>query len=562
MFNNIRIGQKVLILSATWLFFLLVVGGVATSSFISMRSASDVLSNRSNELKSIFEYKSQILEMNLVAMNMIATKDSGNISKENHESIKRISSDLEKIGGALRVAMSATNNNHLFEASFKDTQSMIALVEKDLVKAIVEIADQKSFDKIDKSIALARSSITLQIQQIVDSLTAEQVKANNLAMESYNRLNLILVFTLVAIILGLFLSFMIIRSTVNDISNMINLFKNITRAVLEGNLSTKGEEKAVGRDFRDVIAQINMLVDSFVTPIRNAMRIMEKIADKNLTVRLEGDYCGEMLDFKNNINKTASNLNEAIASVSKTVQEVFSGSTQVTTASESLAQGSTEVAASLEEITSSMHDVGAQTKQNAENATSAQLLSNEAKKSAGVGNQEMSNMLQAMSDITQSSQEIAKIIKVIDEIAFQTNLLALNAAVEAARAGKHGKGFAVVAEEVRNLAARSAKAAKETTDIIENSTKKVGQGSLIAENTAKALQEITLSSTKVTDLVNEIAALSLEQSNSITQVIGALKQIDQSTQKNTASSEQSSAAAKELVQQSEALSLLVGEFQI
>jgi methyl-accepting chemotaxis protein len=252
-------------------------------------------------------------------------------------------------------------------------------------------------------------------------------------------------------------------------------------------------------------------------------------------------------------------INRVIDGMTSGSEQVSSASTQVSSASQSLAQGASEQASSLEESSSALEEAAGMAKQNADNAQTANQISVQAQEAAEKGQVSMNEMTSAVSDINQSSDQISKIIKVIEEIAFQTNLLALNAAVEAARAGDAGKGFAVVAEEVRNLAKRSADAAKDTNELIGDSVDKAKRGQTIADESAKALEEIGGNVKKVVNLVGEIAAASQEQAQGIEQINTAVGQMDQVTQQNASNAEESASASEELSAQSQNLQAMVVE---
>jgi methyl-accepting chemotaxis protein len=242
-------------------------------------------------------------------------------------------------------------------------------------------------------------------------------------------------------------------------------------------------------------------------------------------------------------------------------EQVSAGTRQVSDGSQEISQGATEQASAIEELTASVTQIAEQTRSNAVSAGEANELTTSAVTDAGRGNQSMKAMQRAMSEISEASRSISKIIKVIDDIAFQTNILALNAAVEAARAGVHGKGFAVVAEEVRNLAQRSASAAKETTELIEGSISKTEAGTKIADETAAALSAIVAGVEKAAALVSEIASASNEQAGAIAQVDRGIEQLSQVVQTNSATSEEAAAAAEELSSQADMLKQLVGQFR-
>ena len=296
--------------------------------------------------------------------------------------------------------------------------------------------------------------------------------------------------------------------------------------------------------------------------LEEAGPVLQSAAAKDFTKVIDGSYDGGLKELKDNINKTVEVLNESLSQVSEAVDQVSSASNQISSGSQSLAQGANEQASSLEEISSSLEEMASMTRQNADNANQANTLSGTARESAVKGSEQMQSMTEAINKIKSSSDETAKIVKTIDEIAFQTNLLALNAAVEAARAGEAGKGFAVVAEEVRNLAQRSAEAAKNTAELIEGAVKNADEGVAITDEVAGVLNEIVEGASKVNDLVAEISAAAGEQSQGIEQVNTAVSQMDQLTQQNASNSEESASAAEELNGQAEELNRMVAEFKL
>jgi methyl-accepting chemotaxis protein len=302
--------------------------------------------------------------------------------------------------------------------------------------------------------------------------------------------------------------------------------------------------------------QFNEIVDS----TKKQAEALEAISHQDFTVNIESRGSQDTMNAA--IQTMVRMISDVLHQINDNVTQVSTGASEVSNASQGLADGAQQSAASLEEITATMHEISSQTKTNAESAGQARDLAQQASKAATNGQESMQAMVGAMGKITQNSTEIQRVIKVIDDIAFQTNLLALNAAVEAARAGQHGKGFAVVAEEVRNLAARSAKAAKETSDLIANSGKEIERGDEIAARTAEVLNTIVEQIKQTTDLVAGIATASNEQAQGVNQVTIGLQQIDSVTQQNTAAAEESASAANEMSSMARTLQQLVGQFKL
>lgn len=311
-----------------------------------------------------------------------------------------------------------------------------------------------------------------------------------------------------------------------------------------------------------VVVFARILANSFATPMKELAEKSELMANGDLTVRLNVESNDEIGHAANAFNKMSCQMNEVMSKISIASQQVASGSKNIADAGNMLAKGASSQASSVEELSASISEINEQTKNNAGNAEEANNLASDTHTKANIGNQRMEEMLQAMVDINESSNNIAKIIKVIDEIAFQTNILALNAAVEAARAGQHGKGFAVVAEEVRNLAARSAEAAKSTTEIIQHSIDKVNAGTELAKGTAQALRSIKESIDQVTVLVADIAQASQKQSSALQMLNQGVLQVSNVVQTNSSTAEESASASVELNAQAELLQEAVSKFKI
>jgi methyl-accepting chemotaxis protein len=298
------------------------------------------------------------------------------------------------------------------------------------------------------------------------------------------------------------------------------------------------------------------------TPIVHASDLLKIITKGDLSTPLFEDDGDEISWLYNSFCVMQDKLTEVISGIRSGANEVSVAAEEVSQGNTNLSQRTQEQASSLEEIASSMEEMTGTVNQNSENAQHANQLAMTARDEAQHGDEIVTHAISAMGEINNSSNQIADIIGVIDEIAFQTNLLALNAAVEAARAGEHGRGFAVVASEVRSLAGRSATAAKEIKNLIKDSVGKVEDGTKLVNDSGQALEKILGSVKKVNDIVSEIAEASQEQADGIVQVNRALMQMDDMTQQNASLVEEAAAASEAMGAQAEELTSLVSYFKL
>ena len=304
------------------------------------------------------------------------------------------------------------------------------------------------------------------------------------------------------------------------------------------------------------------LTRSITRPIGEAVDVAQRVAAGDLTARItvtNTDEAGQLLSALKQMNDS---LVKVVGNVRQASDSIATGSSQIASGNQDLSQRTEQQASALEETAASMEELGSTVRQNADNAKQANQLALGASTVAVKGGQVVSQVVETMKGINDSSKKIADIISVIDGIAFQTNILALNAAVEAARAGEQGRGFAVVASEVRSLAQRSAEAAKEIKSLISASVERVEQGTTLVDQAGVTMTEIVTAIKRVTDIMGEISSASVEQSAGVAQVGEAVTQMDQATQQNAALVEESAAAAESLKQQAQQMVQAVAVFKL
>ena len=378
---------------------------------------------------------------------------------------------------------------------------------------------------------------------------AEKVLSSSQATEiQIDHINQISIFiTIVAVLVSLAMAFLVTRGITQPLKQANQMLADLE----EGGLDTR---LALTR--QDELGMLGKSLDSFADNLQHeVISAFKHLAAGDFTFVAQGLV-------REPLAETNAALNRFMGEIRALGVQVANRSQQISKSSQFLSHGATEQASALVQVGSTLANVIDQSRQNSENAQHAHTLTRSAQSSAHAGSEEMQQVVQAMNQINAASKEIARIMKVIDEIAFQTNLLALNAAVEAARAGQHGKGFAVVAEEVRALANRSGEAASEIATLIEGSQQKVEFGVKVANSAAATLEGIDAGVSKIENLAEKIAQASRQQTQRIEEVNLGLDQIDRATQQTTVNSEASAAAAEDLARQASQLHGMLETFRL
>lgn len=340
------------------------------------------------------------------------------------------------------------------------------------------------------------------------------------------------------------------RNLANKIVIPINFCSDRLKELSEGNLESSGESHAIKDDeIGRLISTMNNTINGINLIIDDISYNLGAIENSDFTTEVGLDYVGDYDTIKKSIEGIIISLNSMMHQIDESAEQVAEGAMQVAAGSQALSQGSTEQASSVEELAANINEMSEYINENARNAENAKNATIDAVTEVNNGSEQIKDLLMAINRISESSFEVGKIIKAIEDIAFQTNILALNAAVEAARAGAAGKGFAVVADEVRNLAMKSADAANDTTELIENSIKAIEDGTKIADKTDKLLKLIVDKTNVSLKLVEDIAIATKRQAIGVSQIAEGIDQVSSVVQNNSATAEESAAASQELSSQ-------------
>ena len=373
-----------------------------------------------------------------------------------------------------------------------------------------------------------------------------------------------MVVNIAVIIVSILLSVVVALTLAINIGRPMKACVNRMKQLVEGDLDTP-LPKIKNKDETGVLVHsTEALVEGLRTVIKDISYLLNELANQNLDVHTKHEevYVGSFQDILLSMRNMKVKLNDAMRQVNHSAKGVASASNQLSSSAQTLSQGTTEQASSVQELATRINVISEEVKNTASGALDVRSQTHQTGEQVFLCNQKMQNLVEAMGRIQNSSEEIEKILKTIDDIAFQTNILALNAAVEAARAGSAGKGFAVVAEEVRSLAGKSAQAAKNTSELIANSTDAVHIGTEIAQNTADVLLEVVDSIQSVVKAIDHIAIVSNEQSESVEQVSEGINQISIVVQSNSATAEEGASASEQLSAEAASLKELVDQFTL
>ncbi|WP_367565427.1 methyl-accepting chemotaxis protein [Lacrimispora sp.] len=555
--KSLKIGKRIAVAFGVVLVLFLIVSGI---SIMGLRQNNGRLVDFFNvghkvELKAM----EMRLEIQAAAKNMAYATLSTDLS-DTEQYIKSADSNVENF----MMGIQFLRENHKEDKTILD-QLEADVKELELYKnEVFGLARQNKsrqatevfFGSVNPALAKIRDGLT-EIGNQVGQVTDTDFK--NSQREAAFLQVLVISVQIIAVLTAFGFSYFLTKRIVAPIKEIEKAAKEMSEGSLHVSLNYQSGDElgALSDSMRNTISNIRTIIED-ITYLTGEMAE----GRFQLNSRCPEKYVVDYATILSSLGKLRDNLSDSLHRISESADLVANGSDQVSSGAQTLSQGATEQASSIEELAATINDISNQINNNAQSAKEARLSSGETATNVTKSNEKMDEMYMAMLEISNKSNEIGKIIKTIEDIAFQTNILALNAAVEAARAGEAGKGFAVVADEVRNLASKSGEAAKNTTMLIEESIRAVENGARITAETAEAMQAVVTGSKRITTIIESIAAASDLQAAAVNEVSLGIDQISSVVQTNSATAEESAAASEELSGQAQIMKGLLSRFSL
>ncbi len=556
--KNLKISFKLYILVGVALIGMLIIGGI---SFFLMGRMNEKTSDISTSwLPSISTARDMSATISNIRLNELGylTAISGETAESSLEYLEKEKEEMDALLAKYEGMIDAE------EKAFYDTAMGFWTQYSQADDRLMTLAKQGKTEEaraiLEGECVNLYNSLNSAFNEIITYNEEGSSEETASSIKLYRDATIFLILIMAVIILiGVYFSFVIIRGIKLPIFEIEQAASQMAQGDLDIDISyTSRDELGVLSDqVRELIRKLQMIID-------DENKFLAQMASGDFTVdsTCEGEYTGGFHPLLVSFRAIADKLNHTILQISESSAQVASGSDQVSSGAQALSQGATQQASSVEELAATINEISERVRQNAEHARQANQMAGLVGSEMQESNTKMQEMIKAMNDISSCSDEIGKIIKTIEDIAFQTNILALNAAVEAARAGNAGKGFAVVADEVRNLAGKSAEASKNTSALIENSLRAVENGTLIADETARSLLQTVKGVEEVTNIISQISEASDNQADAIAQITTGIDQISSVVQTNSATAQESAAASEELSSQSQLMKELVGRFRL
>ncbi|MCI9099188.1 MAG: HAMP domain-containing protein [Lachnospiraceae bacterium] len=556
--RNLRIRFKLYILIGVALIGMLVISGM---SFSLMGRMNDMTNDISTSwLPSINTARDLTATISNIRLNELGylTAISEDVQASSLQYLQKEKEEMETLLATYGELIDEE------EKSFYDNAMNFWTQYKQTDEEMMALAKQGRLDEARAILEGECVDLYNSLNNAFNDIIVYNTKGSDTATEEsrflYRTATILMAAVIIAVILvGVFFSIVVVRLIKTPISEI----ESAAIRVAEGDLDV--EISYTSKDELGVLAdQVRRLIHKLQVIIDDENKFLAKMAAGDFTVDsvCEEEYTGGFQPLLVSFRGIGEKLNETMLQINQSSAQVASGSEQVSSGAQALSQGTAEQASSVEELAATINEISSKVKQNADNAQQANAKAGSISTEMNVSNEKMQLMIQAMEDISHCSNEISKIIKTIEDIAFQTNILALNAAVEAARAGTAGKGFAVVADEVRSLASKSAESSKNTSVLIENSLKAVENGTRIADETAQSLYQAVNGVNEMTAIIGQISEASSAQAHSISQVTLGIDQISSVVQTNSATAQESAAASEELSSQSQMMKNLVNKFKL